>query len=370
MDGWRANEPDLAMSYFTRYDIPYHTALAQTFTICDAYHCSVMGPTSPNRLYLMSGTIDPGGTQGGPATGNPPKTPTALYHWKSYPKALTEAGVSWVIYDEQAGHPSQPPFDLNVAAYFSDWVDSPATHRTGDHRFEQDLAGGTLPRVSWIVPPYGYTEHPSFSPTNGAFWIAKKIQALIDSPYWSSSVFVLTYDENDGAFDHVPPPTPPSGTADELVSGVPVGPGFRVPCIVISPWSVGGRVSPHRYDHTSVAAAARERDRGRRAERQRIPAQRAAQPERCTGLLDRGGRRRRAAAARRAGVRVVEPAVANGAGQPDLAAVAGASRGDRLAGQPRVLLPRRSLPALRDRHDRRGAASGGRLPQEHRRQLA
>jgi phospholipase C len=250
--GWRANQPDTAMAYFTRHDIPYHTALAQTFTVCDAYFCSVLGPTSPNRLYLMSGTIDPGGTHGGPATSNPQKDPAPLYHWKSYPAALSDAGVSWAIYDEQAGHPSQPPFDLNVAAYFADWVDSATTHRTGDHRFEQDLANKTLPKVSWIVPPYGYTEHPRFSPTNGAYWVAKKVQALIASPYWSSTVFVLAYDENDGSFDHVPPPTAPAGTADEWVNGQPIGPGFRVPCIVVSPWTVGGRVSTARYDHTSV----------------------------------------------------------------------------------------------------------------------
>jgi phospholipase C len=251
MDGWRSDQADTVMGYFDRYDIPFHTALAQSFTICDSYFCSVLGPTAPNRMYLMSGMIDPGGTQGGPQIKDLPKAVTPLFGWKSYPRALSDAGVSWAIYDEQAGH-VDPPFDLNVTRYFSDWVESPTTHRTGDHQFEADLLLDKLPTVSWIVPPYNYTEHPEFAPANGAYWLASKIQAFMTSPYWSNTVFVLTYDENDGAFDHVAPPVAPAGTADELVDGAPIGPGFRVPCIVISPWTVGGRVASQPFDHTSV----------------------------------------------------------------------------------------------------------------------
>jgi phospholipase C len=254
LTGWRADHDDTVMGYFDRYDIPYHTALAQSFTICDDYHCAVLGPTAPNRIYLMSGMIDPGGTLGGPQITNPggfPATP-GQFRWKSYPRALSDAGVSWAVYDEQAGHAKDPPFDLNVAGYFADWVESAATHRKGDHRFEADLANGTLPTISWIVPPYANTEHPSLPPADGAFWMSSKIDALINSPYWANTVFILTYDENDGAFDHVVPPTAPAGTTDEYVQGLPIGPGFRVPCIVISPWTVGGRVSSLTFDHTSV----------------------------------------------------------------------------------------------------------------------
>ena len=261
MNGWRAQEPDTCMGYFTRYDVPYHVALAQTFTVCDAYFASVLGPTSPNRLVLMSGTIDPGGTKGGPAVGNPSSSAGVLYHWQTYPETLAAAGVSWAIYDEQANHATQAPFSLNVMTYFEGWAGllaaDPSRLRTGDGHFQADLANGKLPAVSWIVPPYGYSEHPDHStPAAGASWLSQKIEALIASPYWTSTVLVLVYDENDGAFDHVVPPTAPPGTADEWVTVAgtpgPIGPGFRVPCVVISPWSVGGRVSTPRYDHTSV----------------------------------------------------------------------------------------------------------------------
>jgi phospholipase C len=78
---------------------------------------------------------------------------------------------------------------------------------------------------------------------------------------WAKTVFILSYDENDGLFDHVLPPTPPAGTPGEFVDGVsptgvqgnglPTGLGFRVPCVVISPWTVGGWVNSELSDHTS-----------------------------------------------------------------------------------------------------------------------
>jgi phospholipase C len=69
---------------------------------------------------------------------------------------------------------------------------------------------------------------------------------------WRRTLFVLCYDENDGMFDHVPPPVPPAGTTNEFVDGLPIGLGFRVPAIVVSPWSVGGYVCSDVLDHTSL----------------------------------------------------------------------------------------------------------------------
>ena len=85
------------MGYYTRDDIPFQCALAENFTICDHYHCSVLGPTWPNRLYHMSASIDPDGIAGGPIISNVDPVP---YEWKTYPEALTGAGVSWQIYQE------------------------------------------------------------------------------------------------------------------------------------------------------------------------------------------------------------------------------------------------------------------------------
>src|SRR5271163_1371165 len=72
-------------------------------------------------------------------------------------------------------------------------------------------------------------------------------------PYvWAKTLFILNYDENDGLFDHVPPPVAPAGTPHEFVEGLPIGGGFRVPCIIVSPWTAGGWVSSEPFDHTSV----------------------------------------------------------------------------------------------------------------------
>jgi len=89
--------------------------------------------------------------------------------------------------------------------------------------------------------------------TAGAVFISQILEVLAANPkVWNKTVLFLNYDENDGYFDHVPPPTPPAGTADEFVQGLPIGLGFRVPMIVISPFSTGGFVSSAVYDHTST----------------------------------------------------------------------------------------------------------------------
>ena len=91
------------MSYYERQDIPFHFALAGTFTLCDAYHCSLLGPTWPNRMYLMTGMIDPEGTGGGPVTTNVVPSPFTgkPYTWTTYPERLTKAGISWRVYQEE-----------------------------------------------------------------------------------------------------------------------------------------------------------------------------------------------------------------------------------------------------------------------------
>ena len=80
----------------------------------------------------------------------------------------------------------------------------------------------------------------------------RKIEAIASNPkVWAKTVFILTYDENDGIFDHVAPPTPRAGTADEFIGGLPIGGGFRVPTIIVSPWTAGGWVCNESFDHTS-----------------------------------------------------------------------------------------------------------------------
>jgi phospholipase C len=125
--------------------------------------------------------------------------------------------------------------------------------RDPEGQFEYDAVHDKLPAVSWIIPPSHQSEHPDYMPADGAAFIASKIDAIATNPdVWAKTVFILNYDENDGIFDHVPPPVPRAGTAGEFVHGLPIGAGFRVPCVVVSPWSTGGAVCSTQFDHTSV----------------------------------------------------------------------------------------------------------------------
>jgi phospholipase C len=110
-----------------------------------------------------------------------------------------------------------------------------------------------LPPVSWIIPPSHQSEHPDYMPADGAAFVASKIDAIAANPdVWAKTVFILNYDENDGIFDHVAPPVAPPGTPHEFIDGLPIGAGFRVPCILVSPWTAGGWVCSEALDHTSV----------------------------------------------------------------------------------------------------------------------
>ena len=292
MDGWlithNASDGDIkgayTMGYMEQQDIPFHWALAQNFTLCDNYHCSVMGPTYPNRAVWMSGTNDPTGTQGGPILET--VKPNVL-QWKSAAEVLYDAGYTVKTYSSSGSY-----------NYFSWWksfattgqVDTALYNRVmlngtlfGDGKggigdplnptnastpylgFEEDCANGTLADVTWLFPdgPYASDEHPPNTPAAGAYFLASKLEALASNEdLWNSTVFIINYDENDGFFDHVPPPIPdPNVYPDEYVTvpsprgtpggGLPSGSGFRVPCFIISPWTVGGHIYSQVADHTS-----------------------------------------------------------------------------------------------------------------------
>ncbi|MFE9068367.1 alkaline phosphatase family protein [Streptomyces violaceusniger] len=240
------------MGYHTRADIPFQFALAEAFTICDNYFCSVFGPTWPNRLYWMTGTIDPTGGKGGPILDNTAPRP---YRWTTYAERLQQAGVSWKVYQEE------DDYGCNLLEQFQQFRDAKPGDPLHDRgmvvspagTFEEDARNDRLPTVSWIIPTSTQSEHPDYLPAAGADYVASKIEAIASNPeVWRKTVFVLNYDENDGLFDHVPPPTPKQGTVDEFVGGLPIGGGFRVPCLIVSPWTVGGWAAGQAFDHTSV----------------------------------------------------------------------------------------------------------------------
>jgi phospholipase C len=249
-----ANGP-LTMGYYTRDDLPFYYALADAFTICDGYHCSVMGPTYPNRYFWMTASNDPNGNHGGPAIRNL----TTRYTWETYPERLQRAGVSWRIYHD-APEPGEP-IGLNVILNFAPFQDARSTSPLYEYAVKtrgldamlDDMRTGNLPQVSWIIPPYAACEHPDELPAAGENYVRQIVEALTSNPAtWARTAFIIVYDENDGLFDHVLPPTPPPGTPDEYVQGTPTGLGFRVPALIVSPFSRGNYVCSETFDHTST----------------------------------------------------------------------------------------------------------------------
>lgn len=287
-DQWPRYKTDMTMGYHLRQDIPFHYALADAFTVCDHYFCSMPGPTHPNRLFLMTGTNDPSGKGGGPLIDNRdlvdrPGLPA--FTWTTYPERLEKAGISWQIYQEGTNPRDnyEGNYGLNVLANFKNFVeaaDGSALHRRAMTarplaQLARDVKNNALPQVSWLLPPAAFCEHPRWTPAYGANYVARALDALTANPeVWSKTVLFLMYDENDGFFDHIVPPQPPGGShqgkstaavADELhtvvnpdhkpvyqADSLPYGLGPRVPMIVISPWSKGGFVCSQVFDHTSV----------------------------------------------------------------------------------------------------------------------
>jgi phospholipase C len=262
------------MGYYTRADLPFYYALADNFTICDNYHCSVMSCTYPNRLYSLSATIDPHGTGGGPVTSNPTITLTGtggILEWTTMPERLEANGISWKVYEVP---PAGEYMNLgnNVLPLFKQYQDpssdlfQKAFVPTFPGDFEVDCLAGTLPQVSWVLSQSpGFDEHPPCPSSFGEFMVSEVMRALLANPdTWSKTALFITYDEQGGFFDHVTPPTPPPGTPGEFltVGGAvaragdkelyPIGLGFRVPMLVISPFSRGGYVCSDVFDHTSM----------------------------------------------------------------------------------------------------------------------
>ena len=297
-DQWVPSKGAASMAHLTRKDIPFHYALADAFTICDAYHCSLLGPTDPNRYYMWTGYVGNDGTGGGPVIDNA----EAGYGWSTYPEVLEKAGISWKIYqDAGTGLDAAGFWGWTDDAYIGNYGDNSLLYfhqyrnaqpgsalyekaRTGTNIsaggtlfdiLRSDVANNTLPKVSWVVAPEAYTEHPNWPANYGAWYVSQVLDALTSNPeVWAKTVFLVTYDENDGFFDHVVPPyAPPSATQGKSTvattneifagsSGNPAGPyglGARVPMLVVSPWSKGGWVNSQVFDHTSIIRFISER---------------------------------------------------------------------------------------------------------------
>jgi len=274
-DGWVAAKGTETMIFVDRTDIPFHYALADAFTICDNYHCAIMGPTDPNRYYMWTGWVGQNGlatdtieqpfsatTPGtftlniGESTGNGilPGGPVVNndeqgYNWLTYPERLQAAGVTWKIYQDvgtglnpstgegDTDNPFIGTFGDNSLLFFLQYQNaqpgSPLFQNalTGTDLFDggtfnggslfaqlqSDVKNNTLPEVSWIVAPQAYCEHPTFPPNWGAWYVSNVLDALTSNPeVWASTVFIVNFDENDGFFDHLVAPTAPATAAEGL----------------------------------------------------------------------------------------------------------------------------------------------------------
>jgi phospholipase C len=332
---WPTVKTPLSMGYYEQAEVPFQRALADAFTLCDHYHAGMLTGTIANRLFYYTGTNGPNGRD--PSTnarvnvavmnnqyngGNDIGPSTEGWTWTTYADRLQKAGVTWKVYQSLIDN-----FGCNEMMGFRHWraeiEKMPASRRpvyvaktditqaqnlagpiydpvTDDalsplakgfantmpqgflETFRADIAAGTLPEVSWIMPPSVYSEHPGpSSPIQGGWYVQAVLDALTANPdVWSKTVLLVNYDENDGFFDHLPPPSAPSHNADGTLAGGttlpdnemaveyhnytpatsaqpaedgrPYGPGPRVPMWVVSPWSRGGWVNSQVFDHTST----------------------------------------------------------------------------------------------------------------------
>lgn len=272
-----ANDAILAMGYYNRADVPYYYALADAFTLCDNYFCSVIGPTDPNRLYTIAASIDPDGKAGGPLLESLVLNRASFYGRLTYttmPEQLQARGVSWKVYSSPDVTIANGILSDNVLSYFRNFQDpSSVLHQNAfgpqfPVDFLSDVVTGNLPQVSWLIPSIVASEHPPAPTLFGESTVSLVVTALTANPgLWAKTLFLVTYDENGGFFDHVPPVTAPPGTPGEYVTapsvpdasaiGIPpisgpIGLGFRVPMTIVSPFSRGGFVSSDLFDHTSI----------------------------------------------------------------------------------------------------------------------
>jgi phospholipase C len=265
------------MGYYTPEVLPFAYSLARTFTLANAWFCSVPGPTYPNRRFLLAGTAY-GCTVTGPETLVDPPPP----HGTIFDR-MSDHNVSWTNYFT----------DLPMTSVIPSIVVKHPRHYAGLDKFFHDCQSGTLPDVSFVDPgvgllsgvgsalnslPFpvkemlqllgadfsstdpGQTEEDPQNMYYGEAWAHKVVEAILMSPAWKDTLLIYTYDEHGGYYDHVEPPRalPPDNIAPKLQPGDPPGGydmyGPRVPAIVVSPYAKQGGVTNLVHDHTSVLA--------------------------------------------------------------------------------------------------------------------
>jgi phospholipase C len=230
MDGFlQAEGSNSTFGYFDQSDIPYYWSLAQNYTLFDNYFTSAMGPSLPNHLYLVAAQ------DGGIA--DSVLNQHARLNISSIANELENANDSWSYYS---------PYHVgneNALGLLSSIANNTTmlANLKNSQQFLVDLQNGNMPDVSYIMADDGQNEHPPFSISSGAQWVQSIIGGIQASPYWGSTVILLTWDDYGGWYDHVVPPQ-----VDKY------GLGFRVPLLMISPFAKQGYIDHTLSDHTSL----------------------------------------------------------------------------------------------------------------------
>ena len=219
------------MQYQTRRTLPVSWALADAYTSCDRWFCSLLGPTLPNRMYWHAGTSN-GAKDNDTVIAGAFEGIPSIYH------RLRDAGIEWAYYFGDAPVLGVLEQELTEGRIRRLWWD-----------FFDDAAAGKLPPVVYIDPAFARNDdHPPHHPGLGQQLISAVYTALATSPQWNNCNLLLTYDEHGGFFDHVAPPTAPDDRAAEGFDQL----GFRVPALMIGPYARPGHVSSWDFDHTSA----------------------------------------------------------------------------------------------------------------------
>jgi phospholipase C len=253
-----------AMGYYDGSDLPYYYFLASNFATSDRWFSPTMSRTQPNRLFMLAGTS--AGYAYPPPPGSPPLPNPTIFD------LLQAAGVTWKVYVTDLTYANPPVQDSSLNSF--ETAAKYPNNIVGVDQFLTDVANGTLPAVAYIEPGYnaGLDEHPGVDDgvpganvQLGAQYVWSLVSALMQSPSWKDSVFILTYDEFGGFYDHVPPQPAvspdgikPSDLQPGDVCTVGTGPtcdfvytGYRLPLIVISPFAKKNYVSHTVADYTA-----------------------------------------------------------------------------------------------------------------------
>lgn len=224
MDGFVYSEGNReTMGYYDRNDLSHYWKVADEYVLCDRYFTSVMSESAPNHLFLVAGTA------GGLLNDDVPGT----LEFNPVFKQLDQKGISWKVYGFTNWY--------KKFKYVQNSVTAEKNFLDGD-KFASDVTNGNLAKVSWIIGAPGGDEHPPKNIQDGELSVVNDIINRIGlSPYWESTAIFVTWDDYGGFYDHVLPPQ-----VDQY------GYGFRVPCLVVSPYAKKGHIDSVTNDHTSI----------------------------------------------------------------------------------------------------------------------